>query len=46
MPRIVRFYEAGSAEVLKLENLPLTEPAADEVRLKVEATTRGEDKKF
>lgn len=37
MPKVVRFYEAGSAEVLKLENLPLTEPAADEVRLKVEA---------
>lgn len=37
MPKIVRFHEAGSAEVLKLENLPLTEPTAGEVRLKVEA---------
>ena len=37
MPKIVRFHETGSAEVLKLENLPLTEPAAGEVRLKVEA---------
>ncbi|MFO7576708.1 MAG: zinc-dependent alcohol dehydrogenase family protein [Pelovirga sp.] len=37
MPKIVRFHEAGSAEVLKLENLPLTEPEAGEVRLKVDA---------
>lgn len=37
MPKIVRFHEVGSAEVLKLENLPLAEPAAGEVRLKVEA---------
>jgi len=37
MPKIVRFYEAGGPEVLKLEELPLVEPGAGEVRLKVEA---------
>jgi NADPH:quinone reductase-like Zn-dependent oxidoreductase len=37
MPRIVRFYETGSAEVLKLEELPLLEPGEGEVRLAVEA---------
>ncbi len=37
MPRIVRFHETGEAEVLKLEELPLTEPGEGEVRLKVEA---------
>ena len=37
MPRIVRFHETGAAEVLKLEDLPLTEPGEGEVRLKVEA---------
>ncbi|GJL64964.1 MAG: NADPH:quinone reductase [Nitrospirales bacterium] len=37
MPKIVRFYETGEADVLKIENLPLTEPGKGEVRLKVEA---------
>lgn len=37
MPKIVRFHETGAAEVLRLEELPLTEPGAGEVRLKVEA---------
>ena len=37
MPKIVRFYQTGSADVLKLEELPLTEPGEGEVRLKVEA---------
>ena len=37
MPKIVRFHETGGAEVLKLEDLPLTEPGKGEVRLKVEA---------
>jgi len=37
MPKIVRFHETGAAEVLKLEDLPLTEPGEGEVRLKVEA---------
>ena len=37
MPRIVRFHETGAAEVLKLEDLPLTETGDGEVRLKVEA---------
>jgi len=35
MPKIVRFHETGAAEVLKLEDLPLTEgvvPAAVEIR--------------
>jgi NADPH:quinone reductase-like Zn-dependent oxidoreductase len=37
MPKIVRFHTTGDAEVLKLEDLPLTEPGNGEVRLKVEA---------
>ncbi|MEJ2158257.1 MAG: zinc-dependent alcohol dehydrogenase family protein [Desulfobacteraceae bacterium] len=37
MPKIVRFHETGSADVLKIEDLPLVEPGQGEVRLKVEA---------
>lgn len=37
MPKIVRFHETGAAEVLRLEELPLSEPKAGEVRLRVEA---------
>jgi NADPH:quinone reductase-like Zn-dependent oxidoreductase len=37
MPKVVRFHETGSADVLKIENLPLVEPGPREVRLKVEA---------
>ena len=37
MPIIVRFHETGGPEVLKLEDLPLSEPGKGEVRLKVEA---------
>ena len=37
MPKIVRFHETGGPEVLQLEELPLTEPAKGEIRLKVEA---------
>jgi NADPH:quinone reductase len=37
MPKIVRFYETGAAEVLKIEELPLVEPGEGEVRLAVEA---------
>jgi NADPH2:quinone reductase len=37
MPKIVRFHATGDAEVLKVEDLPLTEPGNGEVRLKVEA---------
>jgi len=37
MPRIVRFHETGGADVLKVEDLPLTQPGEGEVRLKVEA---------
>ena len=35
--RIVRFHQTGEAEVLLLETLPLPEPAAGEVRLRVKA---------
>ncbi len=37
MPKIVRFHETGGADVLKIEDLPLTQPGEGEVRLKVEA---------
>jgi len=37
MPKIVRFHETGDADVLKIEELPLTDPGQGEVRLKVEA---------
>ncbi|HWC19814.1 MAG TPA: zinc-dependent alcohol dehydrogenase family protein [Terriglobales bacterium] len=37
MPKIVRFHETGPADVLKVEDLPLQEPRANEVRIKVEA---------
>ncbi|KAB0670253.1 zinc-dependent alcohol dehydrogenase family protein [Oryzomonas sagensis] len=37
MPKIVRFYETGDAGVLKLEDAPLVEPGAGEIRLKVAA---------
>ncbi len=37
MPKIVRLYETGNAEVLRLENEPLAQPGEGEVRLKVEA---------
>ncbi len=37
MARIVRFHETGGANVLKIEDLPLTQPGEGEVRLKVEA---------
>jgi len=37
MPKIVCFHETGGADVLKVEDLPLTEPCEGEVRLKVEA---------
>lgn len=37
MPKIVRFYETGPPEALKVEEAPLAEPGKGEVRLKVEA---------
>jgi NADPH:quinone reductase len=37
MPKIVRFYQVGGPEVLKLEELPTPQPAKGEVRIKVEA---------
>lgn len=35
--KIVRFHQTGGPEVLQLEDLPLPEPAAGEVRLRVKA---------
>jgi NADPH:quinone reductase-like Zn-dependent oxidoreductase len=35
--KIVRFHKAGGAEVLQVEELPIPEPAAGEVRLRVKA---------
>lgn len=37
MPKIVRFHKTGPAEVLKIEELPLQEPGADEIRIAVKA---------
>jgi NADPH:quinone reductase-like Zn-dependent oxidoreductase len=37
MPKIVRIHEAGEADVLRIEELPESEPQDGEVRLKVEA---------
>ena len=37
MPKIVQFHELGNAEVLKVEDLPMPEPGAGEVRLRVKA---------
>ncbi|HEY9779022.1 MAG TPA: zinc-dependent alcohol dehydrogenase family protein [Leptolyngbyaceae cyanobacterium] len=37
MVKIVRFHKYGSADVLQLDDLPLSEPGEGEVRLKVEA---------
>ena len=35
MPKIVRFHQTGGAEVLQLDDLPLTEPGKGEVSIKV-----------
>ena len=47
MVKIVCFHEFGDADVLKVEELPLSEPNNKEVRLKVEAISlnRAEVKK-
>lgn len=37
MPQVVRFHETGGPEVLRVEDLPLTDPGEGEVRLKVQA---------
>ncbi len=37
MAKIIRFHETSGADVLKIEDLPLTEPGEGGVRLKVEA---------
>jgi NADPH:quinone reductase-like Zn-dependent oxidoreductase len=38
MPKIVRFYELGGPEKLKIEDAPTQEPKENEVRLRVQAT--------
>lgn len=38
MPKVVRFYELGGPEKLKLEDAPTQEPKQGEVRLRVQAT--------
>ncbi len=35
--KVVRFHETGDASVLKIEDLPVSEPAVNELRIKVEA---------
>jgi NADPH:quinone reductase-like Zn-dependent oxidoreductase len=44
MPKIVRFYETGGPEVLRLEDSPIQAPKANEVRLRIVAIAlnRGE----
>jgi len=37
MPKSVRFYETGSADVLRLEEVPQREPKSGEVRIQVQA---------
>ena len=37
VPKIVRFHKTGPADVLQIEELPLQEPKAGEVRLRVQA---------
>ena len=38
MSKIVRFYELGGPEMLKMEDAPTQEPKENEVRLRVQAT--------
>ena len=37
MPKMVRFHEIGSADVLQIEDVPLREPRSGEVRMRVQA---------
>jgi NADPH:quinone reductase-like Zn-dependent oxidoreductase len=37
MSKVVKFYEFGSPDVLKLEEEPLRKPQAEEVRIQVQA---------
>ena len=37
MPRVVRFHQTGSADLLRIEDLPQEQPKGNEVRLKVDA---------
>ena len=39
--RIVRFHETGEPEVMKYEEVPIPEPGAGEIRIKVEAIGAG-----
>jgi NADPH:quinone reductase-like Zn-dependent oxidoreductase len=35
--KVIRFDETGGADILKLEEIPLADPGADEVRIRIEA---------
>lgn len=35
--KVVRFHQTGDASVLKIENLPVTDPGENEIRIKVQA---------
>ncbi|MFK5948390.1 MAG: alcohol dehydrogenase catalytic domain-containing protein [Methylococcales bacterium] len=35
--KVVRFHQTGDASVLQIENMPITEPGENEVRIKVQA---------
>jgi len=37
MPKIIRFHKTGAADMLMIENLPVTEPGEGEIRLQVKA---------
>ena len=37
MPKVVRFHRLGPPDVLQIEELPLQDPGAGEVRLRIEA---------
>ena len=39
--RIIQFYETGEPEVMKYEKVPVSEPGAGEIRIKVEAIGAG-----
>ena len=39
--KVIRFDEFGGADVLKLEEIPLVEPGAGEVRIRVEARSES-----
>jgi len=37
MPKAIRVYEYGGPEVMKLEDVPLAEPGAGQIRVRQEA---------